>query len=59
MKIKIEFNCDNAAFQDGDTYGAIAEVIREIADKVENQQDSSGIYDANGHSIGKWAITGY
>lgn len=57
MKIKIEFDCDNAAFED-DMTGEISCILREIADDIDRSElhDLHGVYsrvsDVNGNQIG-------
>lgn len=59
MKLKLEFNMDNAAF-DPDNGGMIeAQIILEnVGQRVRNDETAGIIRDSNGNTIGKWAITG-
>ena len=55
--MKIEFNTDNAAFQDYDyTYLMIARTIDKVADDVRDGETSGIIRDANGNTIGKFEV---
>ena len=53
MKIKIEFNTDNAAFADHpNEHGRF--ILRELALLIEENQ-SGPIHDINGNTIGAWS----
>lgn len=55
---KIEFETDNAAFEDMQTE-EVARILREIADKVENGSFSFAcgvVRDYNGNTVGKWLL---
>ena len=57
MKFRIEFSIDNANFDHEERDGAIAQVLRQHADIIE--QDGAGFHlvrDANGNSIGQSAL---
>ena len=59
MKVSIEFNTDNAAFDDDCSFNedGIAEIRRILAalpDRIR-PDDSGVIMDINGNSIGEWA----
>ena len=52
--VTIEFRTDNAAF-DGAEFPEIAEVLRKLADRIEDSPVTYGtIRDSNGNSIGAW-----
>ena len=59
INFKVIMNLDNAAFQDRNTEMETARILREIADKIENGDDSLKIYDINGNSIGSWGFYTY
>lgn len=56
MKMRIEFDCDNAAFDD--MQSEIARILREIAEDVARSEayDLRGVYshvnDVNGNKVG-------
>lgn len=51
---KVEFSTANAAF-DGAEFPEIAEVLRNLANQVENPVNISGIVrDYMGNAIGRW-----
>lgn len=59
MKLKIEFEIDNAAFDDD---GEIKNVLAEIAQQVEDGDFNKAvsprpIRDTNGNRVGYWEIT--
>jgi hypothetical protein len=54
MKMKIEFNCNNAAFDDAE------QEIKRILDKVSiavQHAEFGIIRDVNGNAIGKWELS--
>lgn len=55
MKFKLEFNMDNAAFQDGNREFEIGRLLDQIKEKV-NQGSEGLIYDLNGNRVGSWGI---
>lgn len=54
MKIKIEFDLDNAAFAESGTENEIATILKEIATRVEFKGVGNGfkVMDSNGNSVG-------
>lgn len=56
MKLKININLDNAAFEDE---GEISRILRQLADKIsyDGRIDGGKIMDVNGNSVGTWEIT--
>ncbi len=52
MTAKIEFETDNAAFEDG--YSEVVAILREVADKIENGVTDGQIRDTNGNKVGKY-----
>jgi hypothetical protein len=65
MKIKIEFNMDNAAFgENADKTVDSPEVVRilkDLAGRIERRgtldEDSGGVLvDVNGNKVGKWSV---
>ena len=56
MKMVIEFDCDNAAFESNTEIGWI---LRKLANKMEdyddNQEVSGAIIDSNGNSVGYYS----
>ena len=60
MKIKIEFNCDNAAFADYDS--EVQRILIALALKLQAAHDASeacevSVYDLNGNNIGTATLT--
>lgn len=59
MKMRIQFNCDNAAFEDQGN--EIAWILKKLADKIEsyedNQEVSGAIVDSNGNKVGFYERT--
>lgn len=54
--MKIEFNTDNAAFQE---YGAeyqIEAILNGIARRIKNGETEGKIQDKNGNLIGEWSL---
>jgi len=56
MQVVITFNTDNAAFEDSDggIQGGIYNVLRDIADRVVEQESDFPIRDTNGNTIGRY-----
>jgi hypothetical protein len=50
----LKFDCDNAAFADGDAPHEIARILREIADHMEEGSTSGHAIDGNGNIVGKF-----
>lgn len=63
QKFSVQFNTDNAAFEDGAMSSEIARILREIADTVEENgliEDMPGrVKDANGARVGFYALESY
>jgi len=63
MTVKIEFNTDNAYFSGNDLPTAVADVLRDLADRIDGQSRSylagngsrMRVADANGNSVG-WCV---
>ena len=63
--ITITFNVDNSAFRNLDekynndgslNYGEVSNVLKEIANKVDQGYDEGNVNDANGNTVGSWSI---
>lgn len=57
MKLRIEFTCDNAAFEDGNLLPEAARIIRDAATKIEGGREAGACRDINGHKVGDWSLT--
>lgn len=57
MKLKIEFVCDNAAFENGNLLPEAARIIRDAATKVEGGREAGVCRDINGNNVGNWSLT--
>ena len=60
MKIKIEIDCDNAAFADGFA-SEVARILRRLAESVEGgyaPEAPLSLRDQNGHAVGYFRIVG-
>lgn len=57
MKLKIEFACDNAAFENGKLLPEAARIIRDAATKVEGGREAGACRDINGNWVGHWSLT--
>jgi len=56
MKLKLEVQCDNAAF--GDAFeGELARILRVAADRIEQGADRGHLRDANGNTVGTFKLT--
>ena len=56
MKFKVEFNCDNAAFDEDSMNSEIARLLTEVADKTVNGWMSGSIRDINGNGVGSFEL---
>lgn len=58
MKFNLYFSMDNAVFYDNSSH-EVVRILREIADKIENNYDVPRTYqtirDINGNDIGRYA----
>jgi hypothetical protein len=60
MRFKLQFHCDNAAF-DEHAPGEVARVLRSLADRIEPRADLPELvhlFDLNGNCIGAAVTTG-
>jgi hypothetical protein len=63
MKIKIEINCDNAAFTD-DFSGEVSRILSMFSEiqapriEVGNEDYSGKLFDSNGNVCGKFYVEG-
>jgi hypothetical protein len=57
-KFTLEFECDNAAFSDGDEAHESSRLLEDIAAMVSQGRNNAAIYDVNGNRIGKWSFEG-
>jgi len=60
MKIKIQINATNAAFEDNESFET-ARILRELADKIEGHPNFSpghdqALRDLNGNEVGFFGI---
>ena len=56
MKLKIEIECDNAAFGDAPEW-EVARILRELADRVIDEDClAHPIFDANGNRVGRSTV---
>lgn len=51
---KLQFDTDNAAFEDGADVAEIRRILQEIAERVAGHWISGPISDINGNTIGWW-----
>jgi hypothetical protein len=57
MKLKLEVQCDNAAF--GDAFEAeLARILRVAADRIAQGADRGNLRDVNGNTVGAFKLTG-
>ena len=58
MDLRVQFNCDNAAFEDTPEF-EVARILRHIADRIENGE-ATGLYqnaiDINGNIVGTFRL---
>ena len=56
MKFKLEFNMDNAAFEDNGREREILRVLDQATDHVLFGRDVRNLFDSNGNKIGSFEI---
>lgn len=60
MKVKIEFDIDNAAYTLGEdeihNYEAVADTIDRVAAYIRRGRLSGNVYDINGNTAGSYSI---
>jgi hypothetical protein len=56
MELKLQFDTDNAAFDNGNGPEEAARALRIVAGKVSSGQDEGCIWDSNGNRIGSWYV---
>lgn len=52
MKINIEINCDNAAFESDFGETEIVRILRHAANKIEKGDENFRLFDINGNKVG-------
>jgi hypothetical protein len=55
MKLLLEINLDNAAYQD-DLMGELNSQFMSVLNKIAIDDDSGVIFDTNGNKTGTWSI---
>jgi hypothetical protein len=57
MKISLEINMDNAAFEDeGEVKRIISDMVQKM-DDIVRAGDGGKLRDINGNVVGKWEVT--
>jgi hypothetical protein len=56
MKLTLEINMDNAAFDEDGYFVEAARILREAADRLEIGNDSGYLRDINGNRVGQFGI---
>lgn len=62
MSVKIQFSTDNAAFDPPFAHTEAARILRELADRLDNEPDPQPRYvlrDANGNTVGAAEVQMY
>lgn len=58
LRIEFKTGAVGFAYEDGTTAtGAVADVLRSIAYKLEDDRTEGVIYDPNGNRVGEWSYT--
>ena len=55
-KFSVEFDIENAAFAEGNAGAETARILRRIAERLEDGEDSGACVDINGNQVGWWSI---
>lgn len=53
---KLQFETDNAAFDEENREHEVARILREVADLVEGGSDTNQVRDVNGNRIGGYNL---
>lgn len=56
MEFILKIDCDNAAFDEWFT-DEVARLLRETADRLDNNQTDGKIRDSNGNSVGEFGFS--
>ena len=54
---KLEIRTGNAAFDENDAYPELARILRDVANRLEYQDEQGTCRDANGNVVGKWSLS--
>lgn len=57
MRFRMEFDCDNAAFEGEERADETSRILRTIMGKVGAGQTEGPCIDTNGNKVGSWAFT--
>ena len=57
MKFTLEFDCDNAAFEESPEMEIAAILRRAARNVVEGYRQTAPCLDTNGNTVGRWRIT--
>lgn len=55
MKLRIEINCDNAAFL-SDPVSEVARIMGKIVEELDPDQGKVKVRDINGNVVGYWEL---
>jgi len=55
MTLQLEFETDNAAFDEGMEY-EVSRILRAIGDCISEGKKAGNVYDVNGNNIGYYAL---
>ncbi len=58
MRFTLNFDMDNAAFEDDDGFDEAARIVREIAIKLQHGNPAGKCVDVNGNVVGEYSIIG-
>ena len=57
MNFQVVFDCDNAAFADGNYADEIDRILKKIGHEiVHNGKDAGPVIDINGNKVGDWSL---
>lgn len=57
MKFKLEFDCDNAAFEGRALRSEVADCLLRVVDAIDDTDDTAGyIFELFGNTIGSWEL---
>ena len=60
MEFSVKFNCDNAAFDEDNCMSEIADILRNVASKIESEAPTGlhqNIRDSNGNVVGTFKLS--
>jgi hypothetical protein len=55
--LKLEMETDGDSFAEDEFPHECARIMRDVARRIQDGQDSGAILDINGNAVGRWTLT--